>query len=70
MKTVIHRMGRYMHHIYTRTPRQLKWESVVVATGTRRVARFSRPLSPAGFAEDVEINSQPTHRNAVLVIES
>ena len=70
MKTEIHRMGYYTHQIVTRTRRGLKWESINISTGARRVRSYSRPSSLAGFAEDVDINSTPTHRKAVLVIES
>lgn len=70
MKATVYRPGFYTLQIVTRTRRQMKWESINIETGERRESRYRRLDSEAGFAEDIEINSQPTHpRCAVLVIE-
>lgn len=69
MKTIIYRLNPFTLRIYTRTPNRVRMVTVDTATGTRKVSRFSRPTSEAGYAADVEINSQPTHRNSVLILE-
>ncbi len=69
MKTTIYRLSHETLRIYTRTTNQARTECIDTATGTRTVSRFRRPTSERGFEADVEMNSQPTHRNSVLILE-
>ncbi len=69
MKTEIHRMGPDTHTILTRTKSRMTWERIYLNSGVR-VKRVENVRSTElGFNSDLNENSKPTHRCAVLILE-